>query len=93
MDRIKPGMMMMTAGKAIDNKFMMDAMIGNSAEIAMGQMAMKKVASQEVKESAKMMINDHTAAQTPRNPRERLKTAAVGAMRAAKTQTVGEAGE
>ena len=47
---------------AQDSAFMMEAAKGNASEIAMGKMAEKKGKSAEVKNIGKMMVADHTAA-------------------------------
>ena len=47
---------------AVDQKFVMDAAMGNNAEIMMGQMAVQKASSPEVKTFAQTMVDHHTAA-------------------------------
>jgi len=47
---------------ALDQKFIMDAAMGNNAEIQMGQLAVQKATTPEVKQFAQMMIDQHTAA-------------------------------
>jgi len=49
---------------ALDQKFIMDAAMGNNAEIQMGQLAVQKATTPEVKQFAQMMIDHHTAANT-----------------------------
>jgi len=48
--------------QAPDQKFLMDAMMGNNAEIAMGQLALQRASSPDVKNFAQMMVDQHTAA-------------------------------
>jgi putative membrane protein len=48
----------------MDMKFVMDAYMGNMAEIEMGRMAMQRASDAEVKNFAQMMIDHHTRANT-----------------------------
>jgi putative membrane protein len=48
----------------MDSKFAMDAAYSNNAEIAAGQMALRKSQDSEVRQYAQMMIDHHTAANT-----------------------------
>src|SRR5205085_7028517 len=45
-----------------DQKFLMDAIMVNNAEIAMGQLALQRASSPDVKNFAQMMVDQHTAA-------------------------------
>lgn len=47
---------------ALDQKFIMDAAMGNNAEIQMGQLALQRASSPEVKAFAQMMVDNHGAA-------------------------------
>jgi putative membrane protein len=47
---------------AFDRQFMTQAAAGNMAEIELSQLALKKSASDNVKQYAQMMVNDHTQA-------------------------------
>ena len=48
--------------QAPDQKFLMDAIMGNNAEIAMGQLALQRATNPDVKSFAQMMVDQHTAA-------------------------------
>lgn len=47
---------------AMDAKFLMDAAMGNNAEIMMSQLAVQKAGSPDVKSFAQMMVDHHTRA-------------------------------
>jgi putative membrane protein len=51
-----------SATLSLDHKFLMDAAMGNNAEIQMGQLALQKASSPDVRSFAQMMIDHHTAA-------------------------------
>ncbi|MCA1567940.1 MAG: DUF4142 domain-containing protein [Acidobacteria bacterium] len=53
---------MAMSAQAMDHKFVMDAAMGNMAEIRMGQMAKERATNPEVKNFAQMMIDHHTMA-------------------------------
>lgn len=50
------------APSAADRKFMADAAADGMAEVALGKLAAEKASQKEVKDFAKMMVDDHTKA-------------------------------
>lgn len=59
MDKMRGGMM---TAQQMNQKFVMDAMMGNLAEIKMSQAALDKLTNPELKNFAQMMIDHHTMA-------------------------------